>query len=872
MCCGGGSKQPQPTSTQVVEQTKEFPAEIKPYITDILGKSQALFGQQTGEGYQVFPGGVEGRIAPLESEQLEALEGYKDLGRQGIAGTSLASARPYFESGLAALGGSMGAFGPEQAQQYMNPYQQAVVDIAKREAERSYIPVFQGIGDVFEKSGGFGGSRQAVREAEASRTLQQQKQDIQTRGMQQAFEQGRSAFEQQKGRELAGAQQLFAQGPQAFGQAAREIASLEAAGKQERAEDQRKKNLLYEQFQQEQIFPTKTLQEYQSMVRGFPYQPSIYRTEQNLAPSPGIGQQVIGGLGSMAAGAGALGWRPFGAKSGGQIQGGLQGLIQRHQNNMPSGLFTMPSFEDTGISSYLQGLPQGVKDPNLEIEGTIFNIIDSRGVSRVVGIEEIKDMQRQGQQPTILGPSLKPSEVAPRRMARYKELEKDLVKRGQQADEDATANQLWALSKGLAKWGSGKSGLGLPGLLGQAPETIGELQEIAKGKKAAAQKRIERELELLGGQQQLESAAEARELAFETKGREQAAGLRSMAQENIASRKILGDITAQLGTSWLNQQEHYETKRNNLAQNKISLGDVEYKKQVLALNREEFNAKTKHQEDVHSHNKEIHAFTVSNADRTHKTAMKNHNDNLDLRTKEFNRLSKRDESDTERQNAEFELKKVQDARQATLSDHNIKMAENNYKLDKSRHDATIDQSASNLALRERELNHKIASGLKGDDLEREKLDLVKARDKFNEQMQTEELALANSTHMLKVRVAESKMGVDFTLPTGTDANIMSLVKDFAKAHPSKTGGASQLYQKISTNILKEFEMISKELKGLSQADAEVKKKQIINAVVTKFTDPTAAQRGISLNTGRKSGDNKMKDALLPYSEPPGGTF
>ena len=42
------------------------------------------------------------------------------------------------------------------------------------------------------------------------------------------------------------------------------------------------------------------------------------------------------------------------------------------------------------------------------------------------------------------------------------------------------------------------------------------------------------------------------------------------------------------------QQEHYETKRNNLAQNKISLGDVEYKKQVLALNREEFNAKTIH--------------------------------------------------------------------------------------------------------------------------------------------------------------------------------------------------------------------------------------------------------------------------------------
>ena len=375
MCCGGGSRQPQPTSTQVVSERTEFPEEIKPYITDILGKSQALFGKQSGEGYQVFPGGVQGRIAPLESEQLEALEAYKGLGREGLAGTSLSSARPYFESGLAALGGSMGAFGPEQAQQYMNPYQQAVVDIAKREAERSYIPVFQGIGDVFEKSGGFGGSRQAVREAEASRNLQQQLGDIQTRGMQQAFEQGRAAFEQQKAREFAGAGQLFAQGPQAFGQAAREISALEAAGKQERAEDQRTKNLLYEQFQQEQIYPTKTLQEYQSMVRGFPYQPSIYRTEQNLAPSPGIGQQLMGGLataGSIYGGMGGFspgGFGSFGQAggpvgglaslsnyvSGGQIQGGLSG-IEAHQSNVampgsksPQDILTQDSWTTRGI-------------------------------------------------------------------------------------------------------------------------------------------------------------------------------------------------------------------------------------------------------------------------------------------------------------------------------------------------------------------------------------------------------------------------------------------------------------------------------------------------------------------------------------------
>ena len=149
--------------------------------------------------------------------------------------------------------------------------------------------------------------------------------------MQQAFQQGRGAFEAQKAREAAGAQQLFAQAPQAGTQALREISALESAGKQERAEDQRRKNLLYEQFREEELFPTKTLQEYQSIVRGFPYQPSIYRTEQNLAPSPGIGQTLLGaGMGVASMGKNFGLW---GGASGGQIHGGLSGLVQKHQNN-----------------------------------------------------------------------------------------------------------------------------------------------------------------------------------------------------------------------------------------------------------------------------------------------------------------------------------------------------------------------------------------------------------------------------------------------------------------------------------------------------------------------------------------------------------
>jgi len=350
MCGGkGGGGKPQVAGTQVVEQRSEFPEEIKPFITDILEKAQARFNQQSGQTMPIYPGGVEGRIAPMESEQVEALEGYRQAGRSGLAGAGLSSARPYYEAGLSALGESMGGYGPQQAQQYMNPYQQAVVDVAKREAVRQAQPTFRGIGDRAESVGAFGGSRQAIAEAEANRNLQQQLGDIQTRGMQSAFEQGRAAFEQQKAREAAGAGRLFGQAPLAYRQGLSELAALEGVGKTTRAEDQRKKNLLYEQFQQEQMYPTKALSEYQSIVRGFPYQPSMYRTEQNLSPSPGLGQQLMGGLGTAASIYGGMGgfskggFGSFGSATGGQV-GGLASLasggqiqgggFETHQNNI----------------------------------------------------------------------------------------------------------------------------------------------------------------------------------------------------------------------------------------------------------------------------------------------------------------------------------------------------------------------------------------------------------------------------------------------------------------------------------------------------------------------------------------------------------
>ena len=367
MCFGGGSSKPQVVSTGTQQITDKSWETLEPYIKNVLESSRSRFEDQLATGYQPMPGGYEGRYEGPSPEELAAREGMLQQGLSGIAGTGMASARPYYESGLSALSSSMGEFGPQQAQQYMNPYQQAVVDVAKREAVRSAQPTFRGIGDRAESVGAFGGSRQAIAESEANRNLQQQLGDIQTTGMQQAYGQGRAAFEAQKAREAAASARLFGQAPAAWQQGIREMGAVEEVGRARRGDEQAKKDFLYEQFEAEKGYPSQVYGEHLGHVRGFPYQPSMYKTTSQSQPRPGLGRQLLGSGMGLASMAGGLGWRPFGAsggqvaqlESGGQIQGGLSGLVQGHQNNQQP-YYMVPEeavSEDVSVSERLSERP-----------------------------------------------------------------------------------------------------------------------------------------------------------------------------------------------------------------------------------------------------------------------------------------------------------------------------------------------------------------------------------------------------------------------------------------------------------------------------------------------------------------------------------
>jgi hypothetical protein len=111
---------------------------------------------------------------------------------------------PVFEAGTLADQGAI--------EDYMNPYQQLVTDIEKREVQRAADVQEANIGAKAAQSGGLGGYREAIMLAEQDRNLQQQLGDIQSRGDQAGFSQAQQAFEADRAARLQASQMGLQQG------------------------------------------------------------------------------------------------------------------------------------------------------------------------------------------------------------------------------------------------------------------------------------------------------------------------------------------------------------------------------------------------------------------------------------------------------------------------------------------------------------------------------------------------------------------------------------------------------------------------------------------------------------------------------------
>ena len=310
----GGSR---PSGSNVV-QTSKLPEEIAPFAKFVLEEARKQYDASQEAGYTPYGGKT---IADLTQEERDAMAGIK-----GLVGLS----RPLQEEALGITRGLGDKFTADTAAEYMSPYQRAVTDIEKREAqkvfERDIMPRFEK--QAVEAGGMSGlGSRAAIQASELGGRQMQQMGDIESRGLQQAYANAQQQFAQQKARERQQAADLFAAGPAMLASGLKEQGALQAIGEQKRGLEQSKLDEAYYRFLEKQAYPREKLAELSGFVYGNPLMQERVKTQNVSYAQPSFGRQLMGLAGTAAGVYGMGGGKAFGGSgfSAGNLFGNLYG-------------------------------------------------------------------------------------------------------------------------------------------------------------------------------------------------------------------------------------------------------------------------------------------------------------------------------------------------------------------------------------------------------------------------------------------------------------------------------------------------------------------------------------------------------------------
>jgi len=391
---GGGGKQPTSTSSTSKVTTTNVPEYLRPYLTDVSSRAQAesrtpyqAYGGQRNEAFnadqQAAMGNIRGMQSPEQFGQASNMYGAQgNLGygaaTQGLGGAGIAQG---MSMGQAAMGagrafgaadalGQRGqsatdqgmqrafadstpqAFGADQAQQYTNPFQQQVTDVALRQAREEATRQGNLANLSAAGRGTAGGTRQAVMDSMRNRDTATQLSDIQMQGGMRGYENAQQQFERDQARRMgsaklgatmagqgfgamgqAGSQYgaLSGQGYNAFGQSNQLLgqtgmqglgqgaAGLGNIGKAQEASDfaryqaqmgigdkqqafnQRQLDTDYADFLRQRDYGKEQLGVYSNIIRGLPQQMGSTGIAYKNTPTPSFGNQALGaGIGALS--------------------------------------------------------------------------------------------------------------------------------------------------------------------------------------------------------------------------------------------------------------------------------------------------------------------------------------------------------------------------------------------------------------------------------------------------------------------------------------------------------------------------------------------------------------------------------------------
>ena len=269
-----GSAVPQVTSStpQGASNSSTLSSWAGPYVTDMLGKGQALTNAPT----PVYQGPLTAGTSPLQQQAFNTAS--------NLPTTYNAT---QFNSGLGPVG---------SVQSYMNPYMQGAVDVQNTEARRQ-----AGISRVADaarltQAGAYGGGRQAIMESEGNRNLAQLQNNNQLTGLNTAYD---KAVQQQQAAaqmNMTGQQNTEASKQFGAGYGLSSLGAQETAGAQQRGIEQQGIDALHAQFEEQKADPYKEVQFQQSLLSGLPISTST--TTPNTSGASNF-QDLLTNLGSI---------------------------------------------------------------------------------------------------------------------------------------------------------------------------------------------------------------------------------------------------------------------------------------------------------------------------------------------------------------------------------------------------------------------------------------------------------------------------------------------------------------------------------------------------------------------------------------------
>ena len=247
-----------------------------PYVTDMLGRAGAI----ANEPYQTYQGPLTAGTSTLQDKYFKGLGNLAFPGQLGQSFTSgSAPTLPTMTSSGTAGAPGAAAQPTGIAAQYMNPYLNAVLAPQLSELQRQAQISQMNQASKLSQAGAYGGSRQAIMDAELQRNLLSEANKAIGTGYANAYDKAMGQFNTE------------------FGQAKTLADMMAGAGAQQRAIEQEGITADLNEFKEQRDYPKTQVQFLQSMLQGLP----ISTVTNTPAQQSTLGQltSTVGGLGSL---------------------------------------------------------------------------------------------------------------------------------------------------------------------------------------------------------------------------------------------------------------------------------------------------------------------------------------------------------------------------------------------------------------------------------------------------------------------------------------------------------------------------------------------------------------------------------------------